>query len=224
MQQVEKSAPSVEEALESALAELGISEQEALIEVVQEPRSGFLGIAGQEAIVRVRPRSPSTAPVAPASPEASDEQAEMVADFVEGLLEAAGLDGDVDISEADGTTYVDVWSDDDPEGMGVLIGKRGNTLDAIQELVRTHVHRRTGERCLVVVDVEDYRKRRRSQLLRRASEVAGRVKKTGRQEALEPMNAYERKLVHDAVAELGGVVTASEGEEPNRRVVVRRQA
>ena len=218
MQEVEKSAPSVEEALESALAELGISEQEALIEVVQEPRSGFLGIAGQEAIVRVRPKS------APPPPEVSDEQAEMVADFVEGLLEAAGLDGDVDISEADGTTYVDVWADDDPEGMGVLIGKRGNTLDAIQELVRTHVHRRTGERCLVIVDVEDYRKRRRSQLLRRASEVAGRVKKTGRQEALEPMNAYERKLVHDAVAELGGLVTASEGEEPNRRVVIQRQA
>jgi spoIIIJ-associated protein len=217
MQEVEKSAPSVEEALESALAELGISEQEALIEVVQEPRSGFLGIVGQQAIVRVRPKS------TPPAPEASDEQAEMAADFIEGLLEAAGLDGDVDISEADGTSYVDVWADDDPEGMGVLIGKRGNTLDAIQELVRTHVHRRTGERCVVIVDVEDYRKRRRSQLLRRASEVGGRVKKTGRQEALEPMNAYERKLVHDAVAELGGVVTASEGEEPDRRVVIRRQ-
>jgi spoIIIJ-associated protein len=217
MQQVEKSAPSVEEALESALAELGISEQEAVIEVVQEPRGGFLGIAGQEAIVRVRPKA------APPAPEASDEQAEMVADFVEGLLEAAGLDGDVEISEADGTTYVDVWADDDPEGMGVLIGKRGNTLDAIQELVRTHVHRRTGERCLVIVDVEDYRKRRRSQLLRRASEVGGRVKTTGRPEALEPMNPYERKLVHDAVADLGGLVTASEGEEPNRRVVIKRQ-
>jgi spoIIIJ-associated protein len=217
MQQVEKSAPSVEEALESALAELGISEQEAVIEVVQEPRGGFLGIAGQEAIVRVRAKAE------PPAPEASDEQAEMVADFVEGLLEAAGLDGDVEISEADGTTYVDVWADEDPEGMGVLIGKRGNTLDAIQELVRTHVHRRTGERCLVLVDVEDYRKRRRSQLLRRASEVGGRVKTTGRPEALEPMNPYERKLVHDAVAGLGGLVTASEGEEPNRRVVIKRQ-
>jgi spoIIIJ-associated protein len=217
MQQVEKSAPSVEEALESALAELGISEQEAVIEVVQEPRGGFLGIAGQQAIVRVRAKA------APPAPEASDEQAEMVADFVEGLLEAAGLDGDVEISEADGTTYVDVWADDDPEGMGVLIGKRGNTLDAIQELVRTHVHRRTGERCLVIVDVEDYRKRRRSQLLRRASEVGGRVKTTGRPEALEPMNPYERKIVHDAVAGLGGLVTASEGEEPNRRVVIKPQ-
>jgi len=84
------------------------------------------------------------------------------------------------------------------------------------------VHRVTGERCSVLVDVEDYRKRRRAQVLHRARDTALRVKKSGRQEALEPMSAYERKLVHDAVAEMGGLETASEGEEPERRVVIRR--
>ena len=75
----------------------------------------------------------------------------------------------------------------------------------------------------VVVDVEDYRKRRRSQIIRRARDVARRVLKTGRPEALEPMTAFERKIVHDAVAEVGGLETASDGEEPNRRVVVKRR-
>jgi spoIIIJ-associated protein len=217
MQEVERSAPTVEEAVEAALAELGVSEQEAEVEVVQEPRSGLLGIGGQEAVVRVRARSD-----AQADAEDVDEQAEVAADFVEGLLEAVGVVGEVDVNEVDGVTYVEIWADDDPDALGLLIGKRGNTLESIQELVRIVVHRATGERCSVLVDVEDYRKRRRAQVLHRARDAAHRVKKSGRQEALEPMSAYERKLVHDAVAEMGGLETASEGEEPDRRVVIRR--
>jgi spoIIIJ-associated protein len=217
MQEVERSAPTVEEAVEAALAELGVSEQEADIQIVQEPRSGLLGIGGQDAVVRVRARSSS-----PDGAEDVDEQAEIAADFVEGLLDAIGVAGEVDINEVDGVTYVEIWADDDPDALGLLIGKRGNTLESIQELVRIAVHRVTGERCTVLVDVEDYRKRRRAQVLHRARDAARRVKKSGRQEALEPMSAYERKLVHDAVAEMGGLETASEGEEPERRVVIRR--
>jgi len=217
MQEVEKSAPTVEEALEAALAELGLSEQEAEVEIVQEPRSGLLGIGGQAAIVRVRSRAPSQDDV-----EDVDEQAEIAADFVEGLLDAIGVVGEVDVNEVDGVTYVEIWADDDPDALGLLIGKRGNTLESIQELTRIVVHRVTGERCSVLVDVEDYRKRRRAQVLHRARDAARRVKKSGRQEALEPMSAYERKLVHDAVAEMGGLQTASEGEEPERRVVIQR--
>jgi spoIIIJ-associated protein len=218
MQEVERSAPTVEEALEAALAELGVSEQEAEVEVVQEPRSGLLGIGGQQAVVRVRARSTSPDEEA----QDVDEQAEIAADFVEGLIEAMGVVGEVDVNEADGVTYVEIWADDDPDALGLLIGKRGNTLESIQELVRIVVHRATGERCSVLVDVEDYRKRRRAQVLHRALDAAHRVQKSGRQEALEPMSAYERKLVHDAVAEMGGLQTASEGEEPERRVVIRR--
>jgi spoIIIJ-associated protein len=217
MQEVERSAPTVEEALEAALAELGVSEQEADVEVVREPRSGFLGIAGQEAVVRVRLRAGG-----PTDDEALDEQAEIAADFLEGLVDAMGIAGEVDVSDVDGVTYVEVWADDDPDALGLLIGKRGNTLESIQELVRIVVHRVTGERCSVLVDVEDYRKRRRAHVLQRARDAARRVKTSGRQEALEPMSAYERKLVHDAVAEVGGLQTASEGEEPERRVVIRR--
>jgi spoIIIJ-associated protein len=109
------------------------------------------------------------------------------------------------------------------EEMGLLIGRHGQTLDALQELVRGAVQRRTGDRCRVIVDVEDYRKRRRAQLASRAKEVARRVRRTGRQEVLEPMNPYERKIVHDAAAAVGGVDTVSEGEEPERRVVIRRK-
>jgi spoIIIJ-associated protein len=154
--------------------------------------------------------------------ETLDEQADLVADFLEGLLEAMGIVGEVDVNDVDGATYVEIWADDDPDALGLLIGKRGNTLESIQELARILVHRVTGERCSVLVDVEDYRKRRRAHVLQRARDAARRVKKSGRQEALEPMSAYERKLVHDAVAEMGGLQTASEGEEPERRVVISR--
>jgi spoIIIJ-associated protein len=217
MQEVEKNAPTVEEALEAALAELGVSEQEAEVEIVQEPRSGLLGIGGQAAVVRVRARAASQE-----ESEDVDEQAEIAADFVEGLLDAVGVVGEVDVNEVDGVKYVEIWADDDPDALGLLIGKRGSTLESIQELVRIVVHRVTGERCSVLVDVEDYRKRRRAQVLHRARDAARRVKKSGREEALEPMSAYERKLVHDAVAEMGGLQTASEGEEPVRRVVISR--
>jgi spoIIIJ-associated protein len=229
MQEIERSAGSVEEAVEAALAELGLSEQEAEIEIVQEPRAGFLGLNSSPAVVRVRPSSAQTGTTGGAesrSPEdeAIEEQAEVAAEFLEGLLDAIGVDADVEPVTMDGTTYVDLWGAEASEGMGLLIGRHGHTLDALQELVRTVVQRQTEERCQVMVDVEDYRKRRRSHIVRRAREAARRVRKTGRPEALDPMTAFERKIVHDTVADLGGLETASEGEDPNRRVVIRKRS
>ena len=107
--------------------------------------------------------------------------------------------------------------------MALLIGRHGQTLDAIQELTRMVVGRRLDERVRVIVDVEDYRKRRESRLEEKAREAAERVLRTGREEALEPMNPFERKIVHDAVAEIDGVESASRGEEPDRSVVIRRR-
>ena len=222
MQEIEKSAASVEEAIEAALAELGLSEQEAEIVIVQEPRTGFLGINAAPAVVRVRPVAMRQEDDEEPEPDL-DEQADLAADFLEGLLDAMGLDADVDPALVDGTMYVDVWGAEGSEGMGILIGRHGHTLDALQELMRSVVQRQVDARCRVVVDVEDYRKRRRSLITRRARDVARRVLKTGRPEALEPMTAFERKIVHDAVAEVGGLETASDGEEPNRRVVVKRR-
>jgi spoIIIJ-associated protein len=219
MEEIERSAASVEEAVEAALAELGISEQEARIEIVQEPRGGFLGINAQQAVVKVRPL------VSPPPDEGdAEEQAEVALRFLEGLLDAMGLDADLEIVSVDGVTYVDVWSPSSAEDMGILIGKRGHTVDSLQELVKSHVQRETAERCRVQVDVEDYRKRRRSRIVQRAQDAATRVKRSGKPEALEPMTAYERKVVHDTVALLTGLETASEGEEPERRVVIRRRA
>jgi spoIIIJ-associated protein len=220
VEEIERSAASVEEALEAALQDLGISEQEAVVEIVQEPRSGILGIKSQPAVVRVRAVAPPV--VEGEEEEDRDEQADTGADFIEGLMDALGLDADVGIRTVDGVTYIEVWAATSGEDMGLLIGKHGHTLDALQELVRGHLQGKIGGRCLVQVDVEDYRKRRRSRVISKAREVGQRVKRSGRPEALEPMNAFERKTVHDTVAELGGLETASEGEEPTRHVVVRR--
>jgi spoIIIJ-associated protein len=217
MREVEKSAASVEEAVEAALEELGISEQEAQIEIVQEPERGFLGMRSQGAIVRVR------VPEEGASPADLEDQAALAVEFLEGLLDRMGFDAEVESQLVDGVMYVDLLGGDDPQEMGLLIGRHGQTLEALHEIVRSAVQRKTGERCLVVVDVEDYRKRRRSQLAERAGETARRVRRTGRQESLEPMNPYERKIVHDAASQVGGVETSSEGEDPRRRVVIRKK-
>jgi spoIIIJ-associated protein len=216
MEEVERSAASVEEAVEAALDELGISEQEADIEIVQEPRGGFLG-RGTPAIVRVRKAADRGASAADI-----EEQSEMARELLVGLLERMGLDAEVEVNEAEGATYVEIWGVDSDEDMGLLIGRHGRGLESLQEIVRAHIQRQTLSRCFVHVDVEDYRKRRADMVSQRARQAARKVMKTGRPEALEPMTPYERKIVHDAVAELGGLETQSEGEDPRRRVVIRR--
>ncbi|MFB3739511.1 MAG: RNA-binding cell elongation regulator Jag/EloR [Candidatus Velamenicoccus archaeovorus] len=220
MEEVERSAPSVEEALEAALSELGASEQEVDVLVVQEPKSGFLGMGAQEAVVKVRLRRQAEE----LPQELVEEQGEVAADFLEGLLERMGIPASIEPGMRDGIMYVDVLGEGpDDEDMGLLIGRHGATLDALQELTRIVVSHRTGERCRVIVDVEDYRKRRRSRLVSRAREMARRVAKTGREEELEPMPPYERKIVHDTVAEVPGAQSSSVGEEPERRVVISRR-
>ena len=215
MREVERSAASVEEALEAALEELGVSEQEASIEIVQDSQKGLLGFGSQEAIVRVRVRDD-------ASGADVEEQAELAEDFLAGLMERMGVDADLDHNVVDGVMYVDVLAGGD-EGIGLLIGRHGQTLDSLQELMRSAVQRQTESPCRVMVDIEDYRKRRRSQLAERARSAAAKVQRTGRPERLEPMNSYERKVVHDVANEVGGVETSSEGEDPDRRVVIRKK-
>ncbi|HWO70144.1 MAG TPA: RNA-binding cell elongation regulator Jag/EloR [Actinomycetota bacterium] len=202
--------------MEAALAELGVSEQEAEIEVVQEPRTGFLGLGAQEAIVRVRVREARE----DLGEEELEEQAEIAADFLEELLRKMGIEATAEPTLEDGTMYVDVEGEDEGDA-AILIGRHGQTLESLQDLTRLVVTKRTGERCRVVVDVEDYRRRRRDRLVALAREVARRVQRTRREEELEPMNAYERKVVHDAVAEIPGVTSTSRGEDPDRRVVIR---
>jgi len=219
VEEIQRSAPSVEEAVEAALTELGVSEQEAVVTVLQEPRQGVLGIGSQEAVVSVRVGRRD----AEATEEDLEEQGEVAAEFLEGLLSRMGLDAEVEPVFEGGTMYVDVLGQgpDDEEDMGLLIGRHGQTLDALQELTRVVVGQRTGMRARIVVDIEDYKRRQRSRLEARVREVAARVARSHQEEELEPMNPFERKLVHDAVAAVPGVQTASRGEEPERRVVIR---
>ena len=150
----------------------------------------------------------------PATPE---EVAETAQEFISGLLAAMGLEGEVGTS-VDGTTaHVDVAG----EHLGALIGRRGQTLDALQEVARAAVQRRLRSRVRLAVDVEGYRARRRDSLAEYARDMAERAKERGTEIELEAMTSYERKVVHDAVGEIEGASSFSEGEEPNRKVVIR---
>ena len=146
-----------------------------------------------------------------------EEVAETAKEFLAGLLEAIGLEAEIDTAVEGTSAVVDV----NGESLGILIGRRGQTLDALQELARTAVQRRLRSRVRLLVDVEGYRARRRASLADYARAIAERAKDRGTEIELEPMTAYERKIVHDAVAEVEGASSFSEGEEPARKVVVR---
>jgi spoIIIJ-associated protein len=139
-----------------------------------------------------------------------EAQADSVADFVEELLVQMDVDAIAEPSEEGG----------DPEDLALLIGRHGQTLDAIQELARQVVGHRLDERIKVLVDVEDYRKKRTSRIEDHAREAAEMALDSGEEQPLEPSDALERKIAHDAVAQIDGVHSESRGEEPNRYVVV----
>jgi len=221
VREVERSAPSVEEAVEAALSALGAAEKDVAVEVVQDAKGGLFGRGGQNAVVRVRLKSDTDVP----SQDELEDQAEIAAEFLEGLLDRMGIEATVEPNFEDGSMYVDVLGEsEDDDDMALLIGRQGLTLDALQELTRIVVSRQSEFRCRVMVDVEDYRKRARDRLEARARDLAKQVQRTGRERELEPMNAYERKLVHDVVAAIEGLESSSTGEDPDRRVVIRSKA
>jgi len=148
-----------------------------------------------------------------------ESQADAVADFVEELLTQMDIDAIAEPTSEGGRMYVDIL-DGQPDDMSLLIGRHGQTLDAIQELSRQVVGRRLDERIKVLVDVEDYRKRRTARVEDKAREAAERALDTGEDQALEPSDALERKIAHDMIATIEGVHSESHGEEPNRYVVV----
>ncbi len=149
-----------------------------------------------------------------------DEEADAAADFVEGLLDAMGLPGDIQIRVREDHAEVEVVN----VGSGQLIGRRGQTLDAVQELLRCAMQRRFERRCRVTVDVEGYRERRLEKLLEKAQEAIDEALETGEEQRLEPMDVHERKAVHRLVAEHDGVTSGSRGREPTRRVVIEPDA
>jgi spoIIIJ-associated protein len=288
---VEAVGPTVELAVQAAVADLGLdSPDEAEIEVIQEGKGGFLGIGGQDAIVRVRPKPkkarrrrrggrgrgssrdskpgddrdkrssdkkesggqqrsrdkqrsndrPRRQERSPRSSERSERsapqesrkkaskeeqmevevdrsaQADMVKDFLEGLLDAFGLEGSVEVVLEDETIIANVTG----EQTEALVGNKAAILQAIHELCRTIVQRKSQAGARLRLDIAGYQERRREALKIYTGRLVEKVVAEGGEIMLEPMNAAERKVVHDAAAELGGVRTFSEGEEPNRSVVI----
>jgi spoIIIJ-associated protein len=156
-------------------------------------------------------------PEASAQPSVSDleNEGEIAADYIEGLLDVADLDGDIDMDVEGDRAVVSVVG----ATLSELVGPRGEVLEALQELTRLAVHRQTGARTRIMLDVGGYRKRRKEELTETGRAAADEVKRTGVAKKLSAMNPFERKVVHDAVA-AAGLRSESEGEEPDRRVVV----
>jgi spoIIIJ-associated protein len=144
-----------------------------------------------------------------------EQEGEIAADYIEGLLDIADLDGDIDMDVEGNRAVVSVVG----ATLDELVGRRGEVLEALQELTRLAVHRQTGTRARLMLDVGGYRARRRAELTEVGRDAADEVKRTGSPKSLAAMTPFERKIVHGAVAEVG-LQSESEGEEPNRRVVV----
>lgn len=145
-----------------------------------------------------------------------EQEGEIAADYLEGLLDIADLDGDLDLDVEGERAVVSIVG----TGLKGLVGPDGATLEALQELTRLAVHRQTGVRTRLMLDIGGHRAKRRSALTELGTTVARRVKESGQREALAPMTPFERKVVHDAVAAVDGVRSESEGVEPGRYVVV----
>ncbi|HZG95541.1 MAG TPA: R3H domain-containing nucleic acid-binding protein [Mycobacteriales bacterium] len=145
-----------------------------------------------------------------------EHEGEIAADYLETLLDILDLDGDLDLDVEGDRAIVEIVGDD----LDNLVGPRGTTLEALQELTRLAVLQQTGERSRLMLDVGGFRARRRAELTKLGAAVAERVLSSGEREQLAPMTPFERKVVHDAVAGVSGVHSESEGEEPQRRVVV----
>ncbi len=202
MDWIEKTGRTVEEAVESALRELDLGRDQVEVEVVEEPQKGLFGLLGaREAKVRVRP---------------AQRKARFAAEFLEQLTKAMGLQVDISWSESDGYVRVSLQG----ENLGLLIGRRGQTLDALQFLVNVAAARVSAERKKVLLDVAGYRERREDTLRRLALRLGEKVKRTGRKVVLEPMNAHERKIIHLTLQGVDGVTTRSEGRDPYRKVVI----
>lgn len=206
-QWTEVSAKSVAEAIATGLERLGLQvAEDAEIEVLDEAQRGLLGVlGGREARVRIRPRV---------------DRIEVLRDLVRRIASCLGLDG-AEVTarrEADGYIRVNISG----PGLGVLIGRRGETLDAFQYLLSLASTRLPGDPERVIFDADGYRERRRQTLEKLAERVSERVRRTGQEVVLEPMTPQERKVIHLFIAGEDGLVSESQGEEPFRRVVVRR--
>lgn len=201
LKRTEKKAKSVDEAINAALQELGVTKNEAEVEVLEEGSKGFFGIGAKEAHVAVAVKN---VPVYCARK------------FLTDLFAAMNMDVAIDIQPRDGILDITLSG----SHMGIIIGKRGDTLDSIQYLTSLVVNQETEEYIRVSVDTENYRQKRTDALEKLAVRLEAKVAKSGKKYTLEPMNPYERRVIHAALQASETVTTYSVGDDPYRKVVI----
>lgn len=204
MEYIEFKGKSVEDAITEATIQFGVTSDELVYEVIDKGSTGILGfINTKPAVIRAKKK---------------DSLEDIVLEFMENLFRIMEIDTVVDISYNEEEKVMDI-NLTGPE-MGVLIGKRGQTLDALQKIVQSVVNKHSQEFIRVKLDTENYRARRKDTLENLAKNIAYKVKRSRKSVVLEPMNPYERRIIHSALQNDKYVSTRSEGEEPFRRVVV----
>jgi spoIIIJ-associated protein len=203
MDMIEKTGKTVEEALEAALSELGVDRDQVEYKVVEAPSRALFGLlGGREAKVVVTLKKV--------------DPVDSAREFLEKVTSAMGLSVSIDTTMGEESVILNLRGDD----LGLLIGKHGQTLDALQYLTNLASQREGRERLRIIIDIEDYRKRRADTLEQLAMRLADRVKRSGERVVLEPMTPHERKIIHMSLQEDEGVETFSEGMDPFRRVVI----
>jgi spoIIIJ-associated protein len=206
-----------EEAINKAIEALGLKRDEIDVEIVESKKAPFLFGGGK---VRIRVHLDEERRPAPQSPGSAEPQSEFeqqVLEFTQGLLERTGLSARVRIAfREDRKLGLEIESRDS----GILIGKRGQTLEALQTVVNVMAGRLKEKNIRVIVDSQNYRSRRERSLVRMAHQAAEEVRRTGQSRLLEAMNPFERRLIHTALSDLGDIATASEGEGLYKRVRV----
>ncbi|MGI6707116.1 MAG: RNA-binding cell elongation regulator Jag/EloR [Clostridia bacterium] len=202
MKCVEATGKTVDEAIESALLEMDLSIEDVEYLILEEGSKGLFGIFGSRpAKVRVTEK---------------DTPVRRARNFLSQLLEKMGVNADIIIKEEDNLLNIGLKG----KYMGIVIGHRGETLDALQYLTSLVVNKGTDKYKRVIIDTENYRKKREETLVKLAKRLAAKAKRTGRRVVLEPMNPYERRILHSTLQNHPYVQTHSEGEDPNRRVVI----
>ncbi len=205
MRSVIKVSKTVDEAIKEALIELNANKDDVKIEIVEEPSKGLFGlIGGKDAKVRV---------------SVIYDPIEIADNFLSKVLNSMNISA-VNVVKREGDSLIIDIKDISSTDMGILIGKRGNTLDSIQYLLSLVVNKNKDDYIKVVLDAEGYRAKREETLIRLANKMAEKAKYVKRPIKLEPMNPYERRIIHSALQNIQGITTYSEGEEPYRRVVI----
>lgn len=204
-QSIEVTGQSVDEAVDKALETLNVSEDEVLVEVVEEKRQGFLGL-GKEFLVRVSTRNN----------EYDEEIVVEINNYIKPLLDKMAFEANTTVTLDEETYFIDISGED----LGLLIGKHGETIQAIQTIVSAHLSHVLQKRVYISVDVEGYKQNRNEKLIGMAKKTAEKVAESGRSVALKPMSPGDRRIIHVALKDSSTVVTASEGDEPYRQVLI----